>query len=161
MLIPELQHRTINWELMGVLDQHERMEEMLGPKWMAILKCDRPQYRELTVEFYSTFRYNADRFLEQHAVSFSLGRRLYEFSVPRFAVVAGIYTDKEVKASGFSRLLRGSYKKKRSSSILTRDLKEFWRTIAVGEFGNNVTESRIRDPVIRFIHRILACTLVA
>ena len=75
-------HRVISWDLIRVLGQEERIRTLLGPRWVAALDCRWPQYRELTVEFFSTFRYDESLFYEDEAISFSLGRTLFAMSVP-------------------------------------------------------------------------------
>lgn len=105
--VPLLRHRTFNWKLLGTLGQAERVRTLLGPRWATILEFDQKQYVELVHEFYATFRHKNCDFNVEHAVSFSLGRQLFEMSVPRFAVLTGLYTEEEVQTSAFTESVRG------------------------------------------------------
>ncbi|KAI3824834.1 hypothetical protein L1987_06305 [Smallanthus sonchifolius] len=49
------QHCGIDWGLMEELGQLQRLQEYIDARWTAALACDAIQYRELTVEFHSTF----------------------------------------------------------------------------------------------------------
>ncbi|KAD3640814.1 hypothetical protein E3N88_30037 [Mikania micrantha] len=155
-----LHHRNINWELVDQLGQRDRLERLLGPKWRRVLACDWPQYKELTIEFHSTFMYDDSEFESLDAISFSLGRRVYEMSIPQFAVVCGFYTEDEALSPDFVQVLRGATKKDRDFCLSEVDLSEFWATIADAPFSTSMLESNIRDPLLRYIHRVLACTVV-
>ncbi|KAJ0851740.1 hypothetical protein HanRHA438_Chr14g0630381 [Helianthus annuus] len=84
-------HHTINWEMLEAIGQRQRMEEFSGPRWVNALRCVEPQYAELTTEFHSTFRYDADRYVEPYTLSFYLGRQQFMWSVDQFARAAGFY----------------------------------------------------------------------
>ncbi|KAL8233618.1 hypothetical protein R6Q59_019718 [Mikania micrantha] len=107
---------------------------LLGQKWMGALACDWPQYKELALEFHSTFMYDDSEFESEDVVSFSLGR--------------------------FSSCLRNASKKNMEFCLSDVDLREFWGTIADSPFSTSMVESEIRDPVLRYMHRVLACTVV-
>ncbi|KAL8239647.1 hypothetical protein R6Q59_016214 [Mikania micrantha] len=112
------------------------------------------------MEFHSTFMYDDSEFDSLDVVSFSLGRRVYEMTIPQFAVVYGFYTEEEVMSPRFVSSLRGAAKKNRDFCISDVDLSEFWATIADSPFSTSMLESDIRDPILRYIHRVLACTLI-
>ncbi|KAI3744489.1 hypothetical protein L1987_57571 [Smallanthus sonchifolius] len=131
----ELYHyRGFDWGLVEELGQIQRLREFIDARWTTALACDATQYMELTVEFHTTFRYVTGQFEEPAAVSFALGRHVFEMSVPQFAVAMGWYTE--------------------------AGLRDFWNSIADGPYSSSLVESSIRDPIIRYIHRILACTLI-
>ncbi|KAD2806207.1 hypothetical protein E3N88_39584 [Mikania micrantha] len=44
--------------------------------------------------------------------------------------------------------------------ITERQLEEFWTSIADGPFTSAIIESSIRDPLIRYVHRMVSCTLI-
>ncbi|KAL8223230.1 hypothetical protein R6Q57_020629 [Mikania cordata] len=155
-----LHHWNISWDLIDQLGQRDRLERLLGPKWVRVLACDWPQYKELTMEFHSTFMYDDSEFDSLDAVSFSLGRQVYEMSILQFAVVSGFYTEDEVLSPMFGSSLRGATKKNRDFCLFEVDLSEFWATIADSPFSTSMLESDIRDPLLRYIHRVLECTLV-
>ncbi|KAL8217790.1 hypothetical protein R6Q57_021163 [Mikania cordata] len=154
-----LHHRNISWDLIDQLGQRDRLERMLGPKWVRVLACDWPQYKELTIEFHSIFMYDDSEFDSIDAVSFSQGRRVYEMTIPQFAVVSGFYTEDEVMSPGLMSSLRGATKKNKDFCLSEVDLSEFWATIADSPFSTSMLESDIRDPLLRYLHRVLACTL--
>ncbi|KAF5760123.1 hypothetical protein HanXRQr2_Chr16g0749591 [Helianthus annuus] len=81
-------------------------------------------------------------------------------TLPQFAVATGFYTQQEVHEPGFVTLLRGVVKKAQDFCVMKEDLARFWGTIATAPFSNNMVASDIRDPVHRFIHKILAATLI-
>ncbi|KAJ0796341.1 hypothetical protein HanPI659440_Chr04g0161101 [Helianthus annuus] len=70
------------------------------------------------------------------------------------------YTQQEVQEPGFVSLLRGVVKKQQDFFVLKEDLARFWGTIATSPFSNNMVASDIRDPLHRFMHKILAATLI-
>ena len=118
------QHKTFDWGLIGQLGQEQRIRELLGPRWIAALTCEWPQYAELTMEVYSTFRYDFHRFSEPDTVSFALGRTTYEMSVPQFAVAVGFYTEAEVADPGFASLLRGYYQSYHPQGIQKEQIRD-------------------------------------
>ncbi|KAJ0462832.1 hypothetical protein HanHA300_Chr14g0508451 [Helianthus annuus] len=141
-----LEFRRIDWELVGRLGQVERLEQLLGPKFRMALDCDEPQHH--------------GAFAEPGVVSFVLGKRIFNMTLPQFVVQIGFYTQQEVEDPGFIGLLRGVVKKKQDHCVVKADLARFWRTIAISPFSNNMVASDIRDPLYRFVHKILAATLI-
>ncbi|XP_076907764.1 uncharacterized protein LOC143564343 [Bidens hawaiensis] len=157
---PLLRHRTFNWELLGTLGQAERVRTLLGPRWATILRFDRTQYVKLVHEFYATFRHKTGDLFSEHVVLFSLGRQLFEMSVPRFAVLTGLYTEEEVQTSAFTESVRGYTLGTRRYWITSTDLAAFRSTIAEGPHASNAVSSAIRDPVHRYIHIVITSTFV-
>ncbi|KAM0014017.1 hypothetical protein Hdeb2414_s0039g00735311 [Helianthus debilis subsp. tardiflorus] len=156
-----LEFRKIDWDLVGQLGQVERMQELLGPKFRMALDCDAPQYYELTLEFHSTCYYrHPGGFDEQDVVSFVLGKRIFNMSLPQFAEATGFYTVQEVESEEFRGLLRQVVKEEKEFCVLKEELARFWRTIAISPFSNNMVASDIRDPLYRFVRKILAATLI-
>ncbi|KAI7744702.1 hypothetical protein M8C21_010517, partial [Ambrosia artemisiifolia] len=183
--MPLLRHRTFHWDILRDLGEADRLTEMLGVRWRRALTPEAPQYRELTVEFHSTVKYRSGDFLDPDIVTFSLGRRVHSMSVPTFAIHTGLYTDEEARAPAFEQLLRGV----RSDTTPTRGmtqqrleefwdtiadcaydqsvpvthmrLEEFWDTIADCAYDQSVPVTHITDPLIRYLHRIIACTILA
>lgn len=87
--------------------QVDSIRSYLGPHWATVLSFKRKQFVELVQEFYATFRHMIGNFEETYVVSFSLGRQLFEISVHRFAVVAGLYTEAEAQTRAFRQSVRG------------------------------------------------------
>ncbi|KAM0064049.1 hypothetical protein Hdeb2414_s0003g00098111 [Helianthus debilis subsp. tardiflorus] len=123
------------------------------------LDCDEPQYHQLTLEFHSTFQYrHRGGFDELDVVSFLLGKN--NMTLPQFAVGTGFYSQQEVETDAFRSLLRGEVRKRKEHCVVKDDLAKFWRTIANTPFSNNMVASDIRDPLLKFVHKILTATLI-
>ena len=83
-------------------------------------------------------------------------------SPSQFAFWCGFYTEEEVRDPGFGTLLRGIFPTARPEGITIEDIRAFWATIAWIDYSpKDAIETQIRDPVYRYIHRILASTLIA
>ncbi|KAM0043829.1 hypothetical protein Hdeb2414_s0010g00345941 [Helianthus debilis subsp. tardiflorus] len=88
-----LEYRRIDCELVCQLGHRERLEQLLGNKFRLVLDCDAPQFYELALEFHSMFQYrHVGGFAEQDVVSFSLGKKVHNMTLPQFAVVTRFYT---------------------------------------------------------------------
>ncbi|KAJ0757570.1 hypothetical protein HanOQP8_Chr04g0147661 [Helianthus annuus] len=81
-------------------------------------------------------------------------------TLTQFAEATGFYTRQEVEAAEFRALLREVVKERQDYCVLKEDLARFCRTIAISPFSNNMVASDIRDPLYRFVHKILAATLI-
>ena len=157
-----LEHRVMDWEWLQSMGASERVAELLGPRLrMAMDACDGPQYTELTIEFHCTFRHKEGTFAEKDAVSFSLGRNLYEMNMAQFGVALGFYTPEEVETDEFVNGLRGVYNHPRPKCLNSVDLERFWDTIASQPFAQTNLITSVRDPIYRYILKALATTVVA
>ncbi|KAI3797667.1 hypothetical protein L1987_32928 [Smallanthus sonchifolius] len=56
--------------------------------------------------------------------------------------------------------LRGLFKRRHDQGVSDSQLHDFWHSIVDGPYSTSLVESSIRDPLIRYIHRLLACTLI-
>ncbi|KAJ0716622.1 hypothetical protein HanPI659440_Chr13g0514751 [Helianthus annuus] len=155
-----LPYRRIDWEMLDRLGARARVEQLLGPKFRKILDCDARQYKEITIEFHSTFDFKLGSFNKKGAVFFALGRKSYEMTVPEFAVATQFYTEEEVRAPEFINSLQGVVRKQRRFCVPNSDLARFWSTISRVPYALGAVASDITDPVLRYIHKILAATLV-
>ncbi|KAM0011532.1 hypothetical protein Hdeb2414_s0062g00763971 [Helianthus debilis subsp. tardiflorus] len=99
-----LPYRRIDWEVLDRLGARTLVEQLLGPKFRKILDCDARQYKEITIEFHSTFDYKLGSFNKKGAIFFALGRKSYEMTVPEFARSVNLAT---VFAMSIKRLWRG------------------------------------------------------
>ncbi|XP_076901115.1 uncharacterized protein LOC143555456 [Bidens hawaiensis] len=156
--------RTFDWVLLGTLGADTTIQGLMSDRWRAVLECDSISYVELTREFCSTFSYTAPDFDEPHAVSFSLGRHVYEMSVPDFAVATGFYTREDVQTSAFLQSFRGytTHQQQGRPFWLTEpDLAQFWGQIANGAHSISVVASAIKNPVHRYLQRIVAYTIAS
>ncbi|KAL8224011.1 hypothetical protein R6Q57_019486 [Mikania cordata] len=129
---------------------------------ISVFKSFKPITRlpEPTTTWLPKPKYQSAKFDAEDTVSFALGRRVYEMSIPQFVVATGFYTEDEVMSPRFPSCLRGASKKNRDFCLSEVDLSEFWGTIYDSPFSTNMVEFEIRDPVLRYIHRVLACTVM-
>ncbi|KAD5508382.1 hypothetical protein E3N88_16085 [Mikania micrantha] len=155
-----IQHRGFDRAVIERLGRLEEFDSMLTPPWVYLLRCRWPQYAELTVEFHSTFQYNARSVTTPGAVSFALGRTAHSMSVADFVVAMGIYTREEVTARAFEDLLLGVSRAARPEHVTEDEMTAFWSTIAIPPHTDRRLATQIRDPLLRYIHRILTSTLI-
>ncbi|KAJ0670111.1 hypothetical protein HanOQP8_Chr13g0470421 [Helianthus annuus] len=125
-----------------------------------MLDCALDQYEELVLEFHSMWKHKEGKFADNKAVSFSLGRRVFEMNMARFAVASCFYTDEEVQQPGFATSLRGAYSIDREYSVGAAELLRFWSTISDHPFAVTNLITLVRNPVYRYVSKILSTTLV-
>ena len=78
-------------------------------------------------------------------------------------MAVGFYTEDDVSAPRFAQLLRGYYQSAHPQGIQKAEIAQIWGRLTDGEVHSDrdAIESRIRDPIYRFIHKILAHTIIA
>ncbi|KAL8199990.1 hypothetical protein R6Q57_011329 [Mikania cordata] len=155
-----MQHRGYDRDILQQLGRVDEFDAMMTPQWEPLLRCGWLQYDELTVEFLSTFQYDTRSLTQPRAVSFALGRQTDTMSVSQLAVAFGLYTQEQVAAPNFEGLLRGSARAATPGYIKEEDLSSFWRTISTQPNTDRRLASQIRDPFLRYIHRIVGSTLI-
>ncbi|KAJ0785543.1 hypothetical protein HanOQP8_Chr02g0044401 [Helianthus annuus] len=155
-----LQHRVIDWSWLEEIGSRQVVLDLLGPKLTDTLECTQDQYEELMLEFHSTWRHKEGKFDQDTAVSFSLGRQVFEMNMARFAIVSGFYTKEEVKQPGFLTSLRAAYSTARDHSVGGAELRNFWKTISDHPFTVTSLLTSVRNPVYRYVLKILSTTLV-
>ncbi|KAJ0699335.1 hypothetical protein HanOQP8_Chr10g0354671 [Helianthus annuus] len=125
-----------------------------------MMDCPLDQYEELVLEFHSTWKHKEGKFAENDAVSFSLGRKVFEMNIAQFVVASGYYTEEEVKEPGFSTSLRGASSSDRDYSVGAAELRRFWSTISDHPFALTNLITSVRNPIYRHVLKILSTTLV-
>ncbi|KAF5791163.1 hypothetical protein HanXRQr2_Chr09g0391511 [Helianthus annuus] len=155
-----LQHRVIDWLWLSEIGPKQEVRDLLGQRLIDALECIQPQYEELVLEFHSTWLHKEGKFEQDTAMSFSLGRQVYEMNMARFAIVSGFYTEEEVKRPEFVTSLRGAYSKPRDYGVGATELREFWSTISDHLFTTTNLITSVRNPVYRYVLMILSTTLV-
>jgi hypothetical protein len=145
---------------MEALGQRAWIETMVDARWRRVLDATGPQYSELTLEFLNTFQLCVSAFDDANANEFSLERSLHSMSIPAFAVHLGFYTEEETRQPIFTESHRGIFTTDALPGVTTAQLEEFWLTIADHPFFFSIPASHIRDLVFRFLHRIVACTIL-
>ncbi|KAJ0845821.1 hypothetical protein HanRHA438_Chr15g0717971 [Helianthus annuus] len=81
-------------------------------------------------------------------------------TLPQFAEATGFYSCQEVESDEFRGLLRYVVKEEKEFCVMAGDLQRFWATIATTPYSSNMVASDIRDQLYRFVHKILAATLI-
>ncbi|KAJ0667791.1 hypothetical protein HanPI659440_Chr17g0681691 [Helianthus annuus] len=155
-----LQHRVIDWLWLSEIGSKQEVRDLLGQRLIDALECIQPQYEELVLEFHSTWMHKEGKFEQDTAVSFSLGRHVYEMNMARFAIVSGLYTEEELKRPEFVTSLRGAYSQPRDYGVGATELREFWSTISDHPFTTTNLITLVRNPVCRYVLKILSTTLV-
>ncbi|KAD1995852.1 hypothetical protein E3N88_42058 [Mikania micrantha] len=154
------QHRSYARDVLQQLGRIDEFDTMMSPQWTSVLRCSWLQYDELTVEFLSTLQYDAGSLTDPGAVSFVLGRHPHTMSVAQFAVAFGLYTQEQVTAPEFESYLRGTARVARPGFAADDDVAAFWREISTQPHTDRKLASQIRDPFLRYLHRILGSTLI-
>ncbi|KAM0008049.1 hypothetical protein Hdeb2414_s0005g00156581 [Helianthus debilis subsp. tardiflorus] len=125
-----------------------------------MMDCVWDQYEELVLEFHSTWKHKEGAFAQPNVVSFSLGQRVFEMDMAHFAVASGFYTATEMQSPSFATSLRGAYSTSWDVSVGAAKLSQFWATISDHPFTLINLITSVRNPIYRYILKILSTTLV-
>ncbi|KAL8244547.1 hypothetical protein R6Q59_010805 [Mikania micrantha] len=107
-----------------------------------------PSYREVVVEFHSTFTYRPGGVPE---VVFSMLRQQHEMSLAQFAVITGLYWEPKTVTPLYTAGI---------TEIDDATLRAWWPHIADDPFrGTKARVSRIRNALIRYMHRLIATSI--
>lgn len=90
---------------MGIFAPNRSKKEggaIVGTEAFEHTKCKAQQYKELVLEFHSTFRVKDGNFDQWNAVSFSLGRKFHEMTVAQLGVLSQFYNQEEVETLEFN-----------------------------------------------------------
>ncbi|KAL8244508.1 hypothetical protein R6Q59_010766 [Mikania micrantha] len=131
--------KAIDYNLLAELGQQERMTAIIGEDtpWSRLFEMTyASQYRLITVEFLSTFRFRPQPpdFQPQ----------------PEFGSVLGLYTEEETHMPIYT------------TAIHTADdavVSAWWPRIGDDAFDRSAWVTRIRDPLIRYLHRSIASSV--
>jgi hypothetical protein len=106
-------------------------------------------FETTTLEFMSTICFVQDR--EKSTVSFSLGKVEYNMSLTEFCDKMGF------ASTGFIHVSRNSVNMPQNY-----DQHEFWSQITGRDHfeSKNAKASMIHNPVFRYLHRVMACTIL-
>ncbi|KAL8199529.1 hypothetical protein R6Q57_013097 [Mikania cordata] len=153
------QQKAIDYELLAELGQLERMTAIIGEDtpWSRLFEMTfAPQYRLITVEFLSTFVFSprpADQpqaYPGQPEVSFRLCGDVYAMSLAEFGNALGLYTEEKLTMPIYT------------SAIHTADdavFSAWWPRIGDELFVRAARVTRIRDTLIRYLHRVIASSI--
>ena len=95
--------RTIDFRSIRSIDGgSERVRAHLFEPWVCLFEIHEPSYKELTVEFLSTFsfpaRFHTSPFDQADAIKFQLGGVRRSLSVQQWAEILGLYTEREIRS---------------------------------------------------------------
>ncbi|KAL8229839.1 hypothetical protein R6Q57_014739 [Mikania cordata] len=154
--------RCIYWGVLADCGEAEHARAILreDTPWTRLFElAELPKYMLITVDFLSTFRYQAHQTavrVEEDAelppdIEFSLGGQHFEMSIERFAVHLGIYYEPETVLDDFGHgLTQGE----------EGVMRVWWAQISDTPFtGHRVRATMIKDPLIRYIHRCIVTTI--
>ncbi|KAL8226980.1 hypothetical protein R6Q57_016812 [Mikania cordata] len=154
------QRKAIDYDLLAELGQQERMTAIIGedtPWSRLFVMTYAPQYRLIAVKFLSTFVYRPhgpdfqpQAGLQQSEISFRLCGAPYHLSLAEFRSVLGLYTEEETQMSIYT------------TTIHTADdaiVSAWWPRIGDEPFVRAARVTRIRDPLIRYLHRCIASSV--
>ncbi|KAF5809325.1 hypothetical protein HanRHA438_Chr04g0165931 [Helianthus annuus] len=145
--------RTISWTTLQTLGVKERAKTFLPSAWQRLFAIQQPQYRELVLEFCSTYEFalSCHDLFDDQAIRFRLGGHDHHLSVAQLGLRMGIYTEAEVQRRCFRRALK---------QIPNDTATAFWHEIGEGPYNPTVTKAtHLRDPFHRYFHRVLAHTI--
>ncbi|KAF5814804.1 hypothetical protein HanXRQr2_Chr03g0115241 [Helianthus annuus] len=156
------EHVGIDWELLTTLGEVERARDIVGldTPWSRLFELAmEDSYPELTIEFLSTFTYapHPADYMEDpnfpvHEVTFRLAGQEFQMSVREFAVVTGLYTEPELDTDLYTQAV---------TMMDRQTLISFWRAISRAPFGKSWQKATtIRDPLYRYLHHVIASTIV-
>ncbi|KAK1415482.1 hypothetical protein QVD17_31264 [Tagetes erecta] len=150
--------RTLDWTVLDALGEKDRAKALLPLPWRRLFDIKRPQYRELVLEFCSSFkfRYPTKRLHDDQIITFRLGGMPRNLSVAQLGVRMGLYTNAEIRKSIFKNGLLDL------PNDATGKVAELWQDIGKGIYRPRSTKATMfRDPLHRYIHRVLASTISA
>ncbi|KAD3338024.1 hypothetical protein E3N88_33545 [Mikania micrantha] len=129
--------KAIDWDVLTEIGERERAEHWIGEEtpWRRLFELAfQPSYREVVVEFLSTFTFRPGGVPE---VVFSMLRQRHEMSLAEFAVITGLYWEPETVTPLYTAGI---------TEIDDATLRAWWPHIADDPFrGTKARVSRIRD----------------
>ncbi|KAM0065065.1 hypothetical protein Hdeb2414_s0003g00110411 [Helianthus debilis subsp. tardiflorus] len=142
---------TVDWGTLETLHLHHRARDAMGPVWLRFFSIKHPQYRELCLEFLTTYEFQTPctDYSYARSITFRMAGVERSCSLIEFAKRMGVYTDEEMETDVF---LKGLTK-------LPDDVspEQVWAQIGEGPYQANMVKStRLKDPFHRILHRVIA-----
>ncbi|KAI7746769.1 hypothetical protein M8C21_025279 [Ambrosia artemisiifolia] len=142
---------TVDWDTLKTLHLHDRAKDMMGPVWLRFFSIKHLQYKELCLEFLSTYEFQTPctDYSYGRSIRFRMAGIERSCSLIEFSRRMGLYTDEEMETDIF---LKGLTK-------LPSDVspQQFWAQIGEGPYqGKFLKSTRLKDPFYRILHRIIA-----
>ncbi|XP_021991776.1 mediator of RNA polymerase II transcription subunit 12-like [Helianthus annuus] len=126
----------------------------MGPVWLRFFSIKHPQYRELCLEFLSTYEFQTPctDYSYGRSITFRMAGVERSCSLIEFAKRMGLYTDKEMKTDVF---LKGLIK---LPDAVTPE--QVWAQIGEGPYqAKPLIYTRLKDPFHRILHRVIALSI--
>ncbi|KAL8229413.1 hypothetical protein R6Q57_014313 [Mikania cordata] len=154
------QQKAIDYDLLAELGQLERMTAIIGEEtpWSRLFEMTfAPQYRLITVEFLSTFvyrprgpDYQPQAGAQPSEISFRLCGFAYELSLTEFGNALDLYTEQELTMMIYTTAIHTAH---------DAVINAWWPRISDEPFFRVDRVTRIRDPLIRYLHRVIATSI--
>ncbi|KAL8206008.1 hypothetical protein R6Q57_009559 [Mikania cordata] len=156
------QQKAIDCDLRTQIGARERMTAIIGEDtpWSRLFEmCYAHRYRLITVEFLSTFIYRPvdpdfqpqpDQPQPPEEISFRVCGESYCMSLREFAIVFGLYTEEETHMPIYTTAI---------SSADDAVVSAWWPRIGDEPFVRAARATRIRDPLIRYLHWCIASSI--
>ncbi|KAL8188847.1 hypothetical protein R6Q57_029602 [Mikania cordata] len=151
------QQKAIDYDLLAELGQLERMTPIIGEDtpWSRLFEMTfAPQYRLITEEFLSTFvyrprgpDYQPQASSQPSEISFRLCGFAYDLSLAEFGCALGLYTEQELTMPIYTTAIRTA-----DDAVVSA----WWPRIDDELFVRAAWVTRIRDLLIRYLHRVIA-----
>ncbi|KAJ0510598.1 hypothetical protein HanRHA438_Chr11g0516661 [Helianthus annuus] len=145
---------TIDWDTLEKLNLHHRARDAMGLVWLRFFSIKHPQYRELCLEFLSTYEFQTPctDYSYARSITFRMAGVERSCSLIEFAKRMGLYTDKEMETDVF---LKGLTK-------LPDDVspEQVWAQIGERPYrAYFLKNTQLRDPFHRILHRAIALSI--
>jgi hypothetical protein len=156
---------VISWPFIQDVRETDRVRGFIAPDspWERLFSMVQPAHREITVEMYSTFRYTPlvegapeptqqqiDEGQVQPEIRFMLFGQEYRMSLRSFAIHSGLYTEEETHQPVYTEAIH---------QTPIDELVAWWPAIGDGPFTSESRSSDIRDPLYRYLHRLIATSI--
>ena len=147
-------NRCLHWPTLQNLGIADRIRTMLDESgWSAFFDINEVTYKELTLEFFSTYTLDkSSNLVDAKTIKFQLGGQPHNITITEFGVLCGFYTREYTQLE--------TYLDSPVDFPEDLDPHTFWHSIGEGPYQPHRTKStQLRDPVYRILHRLIAHTI--
>ncbi|KAI3797546.1 hypothetical protein L1987_32804 [Smallanthus sonchifolius] len=154
---------AVDWALLEEVQEAERARAIIGEDtpWSRLFDLSFAEtYRELVVEFLSTFIYSETGLqplpgeapdIDPDRISFSIFGVVYRQTLSQWAVTTGLYYEPETVTPLFTEAV---------TEVDKEELLVFWGLISDSPWlGTKGRVSGIRDPLYRYLHRLISTSI--
>ncbi|PWA91390.1 retrotransposon Orf1 [Artemisia annua] len=155
----------LEWEVLNRAGCAEEIEEMITIKlaWRNVFDIRENVYKELCLEFYSTFGFDEtlgdDKVMTEKSVYFRLGGKKHSLKLLEFGVALGLYTQEAVEDEYFEEYFIGGVRNE--VRITNEALNEFWAKVSTEEslILSKRKVSTIKRNVLKVRHKMIVYLL--